>query len=761
MRRSIGILFTVVLAVGLLSQITPPATLAATPNVGYKGDWFGEDIGDDPTADKPQSKLWYNDGSWWAIMFNQPAANWQIYKLTWPSAWNPTGLVVDTRAKSRADVLWDGSKLFIAAAVRFSSSNQALLSRYSYDAGSDTYSLDAPAVAIMTGSTETLAIDKDTTGRLWIAYTQNKKVYVNASDATGMIWGTPFQLPGSGTLGVDDIASVVAYKDQAGPSVGVLWSSHGAASAASSMNFARHTDSDAPGIWQAVEQIYGGVGSCLADDHFNLKSLQADPSTGALFAAVKTSAGDSGCPSSFTDAILLVVRNPNNTWKWTTFGTTTDNHTRPLVLLDSDNRMVYMFATAPTSCGTIYMKSTSMADPSFASGLGTPFVSANGACMNNATSTKQPVTTSSGLVVLVSDETDKYYYHNVLALGSPPADTMPPTVSSVAPANGVADVGIATSITASFSEPLNASTLTGSSFTLNGPSGAVAASVTYNNGTNTATLNPSADLSFSTTYTAQLTGAITDLAGNALAPMSWSFTTAAAPDTTPPTVTTSSPAVGASAVAAAANVTATFSEALDPATVSATSVRLLGPGAVSLSASVSYDAPSQTITLNPNADLSFNTIYTVQLAGAITDLAGNALAPISWSFTTAAAPAADTTPPTLISVNPADAATNVSTTTAINATFSEPIDGATLSGANFTLTNASGAVAATVTYDSVTRTATLQPQAVLTAGTIYTAQLTGVEDVAGNTLVLVHWSFTTAPAPVQLQLKLLIPAILR
>jgi hypothetical protein len=181
-------------------------------------------------------------------------------------------------------------------------------------------------------------------------------------------------------------------------------------------------------------------------------------------------------------------------------------------------------------------------------------------------------------------------------------------------------------------------------------------------------------------------------------------------------------------------------------------------GAISVVASVSYNAASRTVTLDPSADLSPSSSYTVQLSSAITDLVGNPLAPVSWSFTTAA-PAPDNAPPTVISINPADADTNISPTSAISATFSEPIDSATLTGVSFTLTSASGAVAATVTYDSATRTATLQPLAALAAGTTYTARITGVSDLAGNELAdSASWSFTTAGV---LQHKLLFPTILR
>ncbi len=108
-----------------------------------------------------------------------------------------------------------------------------------------------------------------------------------------------------------------------------------------------------------------------------------------------------------------------------------------------------------------------------------------------------------------------------------------------------------------------------------------------------------------------------------------------ASDTSPPTVTGRSPAVNASGVAVSANVTATFSEPVQSGTISFT---LTGPGGAGVPAAVSYDGPSQTATLNPNADLAASTTYTATVSGA-TDLAGNQMtAPTSWSFTTGGPP---------------------------------------------------------------------------------------------------------------------------
>ena len=81
------------------------------------------------------------------------------------------------------------------------------------------------------------------------------------------------------------------------------------------------------------------------------------------------------------------------------------------------------------------------------------------------------------------------------------------------------------------------------------------------------------------------------------------YDTSIAPDTTPPTVTSTSPQAGATAVDPNANVTATFSEPVDPTTISSSTVTLRDSANALVPAGVSYDAASQTATLNPAASL--------------------------------------------------------------------------------------------------------------------------------------------------------------
>jgi glucuronoarabinoxylan endo-1,4-beta-xylanase len=107
-----------------------------------------------------------------------------------------------------------------------------------------------------------------------------------------------------------------------------------------------------------------------------------------------------------------------------------------------------------------------------------------------------------------------------------------PTVTTTVPINGAAGVIVGNALTATFSQPMNSSTITASTFTLTGPgSTAISGLVTFNTGTSTATFTPNASLAYSTLYTATITTGATSSAGAALAAnYVWTFTTGASPN---------------------------------------------------------------------------------------------------------------------------------------------------------------------------------------------------------------------------------------
>ena len=109
---------------------------------------------------------------------------------------------------------------------------------------------------------------------------------------------------------------------------------------------------------------------------------------------------------------------------------------------------------------------------------------------------------------------------------SPAGDTVAPTVTSTNPTNGATSVAI---ITASFSESMDATKFTTTTFTLTGPGATpVAGTVTYDATTKMAKFTPSAPLASATSFTATITTGVKDTAGNSLvASHVWTFTTSA------------------------------------------------------------------------------------------------------------------------------------------------------------------------------------------------------------------------------------------
>ena len=106
----------------------------------------------------------------------------------------------------------------------------------------------------------------------------------------------------------------------------------------------------------------------------------------------------------------------------------------------------------------------------------------------------------------------------------------------------------------------------------------------------------------------------------------------------------------------------------------------------------------------------------------------------------------DTTPPQLVSVSPADGATEVSIYTTVTAKFSEPV---IVSTSSFYLTEAESSISVEAEISIEKNKVTLTPADSLQYGTEYIAHLSDkISDVAGNTLKKSHeWSFTTTSAP--------------
>ena len=409
---------------------TGPAATAAPGDLGAE-DFSYAPLTGSPTQTKPESKLWFADGSWWGDLYSPSAGVHRIHRFDAGSdSWVDTGTTVDDRPNANADVLWHAAtrKLYVASHVFTTAgapappSQSGRVYRYSYDPGTRSYSLDPGFPVVINGArSEALTIAMDSTGRLWATWMQEGFVYATHSEGDDATWRTPFVVNAPFTaFRSDDISGVIAFGDN----IGIFWS--GTFFGDGQFYFAVHRDGagDAPGDW--AKETVPGIRN--ANDHLNLKADRA----GRVFAAVKTSP-----PVSTGARLQLLRRDTNGTWHAATFGTMADGHTRPIVVLEDPGARVDVFATCPhppatkgDGGGDICEKSTSPDAITFSPGIGTPVMAdAASPKLNDVTTTKQPVNSATGLVLLANNTTDNVYWHRRLELSTP---APPPVTASFA-----------------------------------------------------------------------------------------------------------------------------------------------------------------------------------------------------------------------------------------------------------------------------------------------------------------------------------------
>lgn len=320
----------------------------------------------------------------------------------------------------------------------------------------------------------------------------------------------------------------------------------------------------------------------------------------------------------------------------------------------------------------------------------------------------------------------------------------PPVVISTEPVNLAINVPLNKIITANFSMAMNPATINTTTFTLKQGTTAITGVVTYSG--IMATFTPSANLVAGLLYTATITTGAKNTGGLPLAiDYVWTFTTSI---TLPPTVILTDPVNLASGVALNKVISATFSTAMDPLTITGLTF-LVKQGTTPVTGTVSYSGVVATFT--PTINLIGGLVYTATITTGAKNVAGTALlADYVWNFTTISPP------PTVISTDPINNATGVALTKTVTATFSTPMDPLTITGLTFTLKIGTTPVAGVVTYSG--STASFKSTVNLLSGNTYTATITtGAKNVAGVALVANYvWTFSTvAPlGPDTLDLKL-------
>lgn len=346
----------------------------------------------------------------------------------------------------------------------------------------------------------------------------------------------------------------------------------------------------------------------------------------------------------------------------------------------------------------------------------------------------------------------------VIVAGSP--SCLPFNITS-SPCSAIQNVPLDAKLVFRFDERLNPLSLVEGAVQLfDGNGNLVPGTLSLSADQTTVTFTPAQPLEPGLLYVEPLIGQqVTDLAGNSVG---FQFldrfvTGAAASDPAGPRVLSVTPADGEAGVPLNQPITIRFSEPIAPTSLTDQAI-LVSRGGTPVAGTVRFE---QDTTLNTEANLTIvqwrpstpaqlagHAAHTVTVTTALANLALRPLgAPVGSAFTTGTA--ADTTPPAIAATSPADGATGVPRTTAIEVTFDESVSplGTRLSLSFPLLDYYGGApIAGVAAFSPDRRTLAFTPQFPLFANQTYSVSVTVVDPV-GNRAVPPPFRFTTALAP--------------
>ncbi len=278
------------------------------------------------TGEKPQSKVWFYDDMWWAVLANKNGTKlWQLVDSKWINV-----LHLSDSTNVTADIRAIGNITHILLYQGWDSELVSL----EYDARNKRYQLWSVrpyAVNIhLERLGETATIDIDASGRMWLASDDETEVHVRWSDPPYIEWSNPITI--ASDIARDDICAITAFPDG---NIGVIWSNQ----LTKRFGFRLHDKNASPDNWTADEIPAAGSAiswkNGMADDHLNI----AVASDGTLYAAVKTSYDTKGYP-----LIALLVRRPSG--KWDKLYNVDDEGSRGIVLLSERENCVIVVYTS-------------------------------------------------------------------------------------------------------------------------------------------------------------------------------------------------------------------------------------------------------------------------------------------------------------------------------------------------------------------------------------------------------------------------------
>lgn len=324
--------------------------------------------------------------------------------------------------------------------------------------------------------------------------------------------------------------------------------------------------------------------------------------------------------------------------------------------------------------------------------------------------------------------------------------TAPTTVVTVSPGNGASGVPVNAEVEVLLSGPINAISVGSNAVVLSVGGNAVPGTVSLSSDRTKLTFVPTSLLTVSSTYSVSITG-IVDLTGNSVASFNSTFTTSSSgtSNTTQPSVVSVNPTNGRTGISPGTAVVLTFNEAIDPTSVSSSTVPISvnGVGGV-VAGGYALDSSGTVLTFTPVSPFPGNATISVTVNyHGVLDLSGNKSPGFGSSFTTGVS--TDTTAPTVTMITPQNGATGIGWNAPVVLTFSESLNPSTINLNNFALFANGSKLAISISRSADNRTVTLSaPGGVLPSAAAVTVVATsGITDLSGNALANFTSQFTT------------------
>lgn len=357
-----------------------------------------------------QSKIFYHDGSWWAMLQDKTSRNWYLCQRL-DTTWTTVRLITNL-SKARPDCILDApnNRLYIL----LPGASTTYLMRLSYS--SHTWSIDSGYPKTVWNVQEAaMNLARAKNGDLWAFYISAGAIHGRRSSDDGNTWASPVVIKSSlnDQTGLTDAVPFTYAGDNY---IGLGYAEDGDSGAI--FGFLRHRDTDPDTVWTDETSNLEQFDGTDADDHISMLEHNNE-----IFMIVKTAGGT-------TSAAKNGLMHRATDGDWSSYAINIgEGWTRPVGAIDTSNGVLYVMGTTEGALRIGELKQVALGD--YINLVATPvdtIFQNSGDNFFDLSVAHHTLTSASELVVLASNTTRDETWSQLIAL--PDGALTKPEISS-------------------------------------------------------------------------------------------------------------------------------------------------------------------------------------------------------------------------------------------------------------------------------------------------------------------------------------------